>query len=149
MRSCLLTLFFCFATSAAPFRVSVPVASYCKAFAPKIKEVFYLTEHFFAKFLGPPQRQAHQFRQKGQRIRPKDPHRAQKSGKGAKKQHRAPCRSQNHKAPQLPRSPAEKKEKHRAAHRQAIAQIQHGGKTGRPNSKGTQQIIQQSGGQPQ
>ena len=142
-------VFRCFAMSALSFPGPIPTFPYCKAFAPKIKEVFSAAERFFIKISGPPQRQAQKTPQKGQRIRPKSPQRAQKLRKSAEKQDRAPQGSQDYKSPELALGPAQQEEEHGPAHRQAVGPVQKGGGPGSPHPEGAQQIIQQPGGQPQ
>lgn len=87
--------------------------------------------------------------QKGQRIRPKGPQGPQRPGKGAEIQHRAPQRSQEHKAPELALGPAQQEEEHGPAHRQAVGPVQKAGGPGGPDPEGAQQVVQQTGGQPQ
>ena len=108
-----------------------------------------MSEHFFIKISRPPQGETQQSPQKSQRIRPKGPQGPQKLRKCAEKQHRAPQGSHNHKAAELALGPAQQEEEHCSAHRQAIGPVQQAGGPGRPDAEGTQQIIQQPGGQTQ
>lgn len=87
--------------------------------------------------------------QTGQGIRPKSPHRAQHPGKGAEEQHRAARGPQEHKAPQLALSAPQEKEEGGRAHGQAVDPVQRGGKPGRPQAEGAQQIVQHPRGQAQ
>lgn len=137
--------------SAASPRKHVPVSVYfyCKAFAPKIKEIFSAEGNFFAELPGPQHRQGQQPGQPGQRFRPKGPQRAQRLGKGAEKQRAASRDSQQHKTPQLPRAPAQQKEKHAPPRGQTIQGVQPAGDAGKPQPEGPEQIIKKSHRQPQ
>lgn len=87
--------------------------------------------------------------QVGQCVRPKGPHRAQYCGKRAEEKHRAAHGAQQHKAPQLALGPAQEKQEHRASNGQTVQGVQRPGEPGEPQPEGAQQVIQQSGGQPQ
>lgn len=108
-----------------------------------------MTKHFFIKISGPSQGKAAETPQKGQRIRPESPQGPQKLRKRAEKQRRAAQGPHDHKAPELARPAAQQKEEHTPAHRQAIGSVQKAGGPGRADPEGTQQIIQQPGGQPE
>lgn len=149
MRSLTALPLFCFAISAIPLRGPVPAFLYCKAFAPKIKEIFSQAERFFAKIFCPAQGQAQQGPQKGQRIRPKGPQGPQELGEGAEKEDRSPQRAQHHEAPELALGPAQQEKEQRPAHAQAVEAVQRPGEAGGPDPEGAQQIVQQPGGQPQ
>ena len=86
--------------------------------------------------------------QKRQRIRPEPPQGPQQLRKGAEEQHRAAQGPHNHKSPELARPAAQQEEEHTPAHRQAIGPVQQAGGPGRADPEGTQQVIQQPGGQP-
>lgn len=104
---------------------------------------------FFAKIFQPKQRKRQQICQVGQGIRPKGPHRTQHPGERAEKQHRAAHRAQYREAAQFSISPPQEEEERGSPHSQAIGRVQRGGKTGRAQAKGTQQVIQYSSGQAQ
>lgn len=108
-----------------------------------------MAEHFFLKISRPPQGEAQQPPQKSQRIRPEGPQRPQKLRKHAEEQHRASQGSHDHKAAELAFGPAKQEEEHSPAHRQAVGPVQQAGDAGCANPEGTQQVIQQPGGQPQ
>ncbi len=87
--------------------------------------------------------------QVGQCVRPKGPHRAKHFGKRAEEKHRAADGAKHHKSPQLAIGTAEKKQEHGASNGQAVQGVQQPCEPGEPQAKGTQQVVQQSGGQPQ
>lgn len=122
---------------------------YCKAFAPKIKEIFSVSGNFFAKMPRPQQRSGQKPGQIRQRIRPKGPQRPQQLGEGAEKQNRSSQNSQQHKAPQLSRAPAQEKEEYASPRRQAVQRVQSPGEAGKLKPEGPQQIVEQSHRQPQ
>lgn len=87
--------------------------------------------------------------QAGQGVRPEGPHRTQRLGEGAEKQHRAAHGAQHREAPQLPLTPPQEEEKRRRSHKEAVDRVQPGGEAGQAQPEGAQQIVQHPGGQPQ
>lgn len=123
--------------------------SYCIAFPRKIKEIFSVTGDFFAKIFCPQDGKGQQAGKTGQRIRPEGPHWPQEPGKTAEKQHRPAQCAQHDKAPQLSVCSPQEKEEHNGPGHETVQTIQQTRQPGEAETKGSQQIIQQSGAQPQ
>ncbi len=122
---------------------------YCIAFLRKIKEIFCPSDHFFTNFPGPPQGKGRQAEPLGGGIGPKGPHRAQKRGQGAEKQHRAPRNAKEQKPPQVAGRPLKGEQKDAGGTGEAVDPVKKGRQRRQPLAQRAQQVVHQAQGEAQ
>lgn len=88
-------------------------------------------------------------KQKGQRVGPKVPDRAQQRGKQTEKQRHAPARAQQHINAELALRLSQAEQEQRPGGGEAVAPVQRPRKARQAHPEGAQQIVDQTGGQPQ